>query len=347
MPNALNTIIRSDGPTITDIVTKMRSNEYFVDNSFQRRLVWSEKQKVRLIETILIGFPMPEIYLWQQPAQPKSGKQRSSIVDGQQRLTAITQFIANEWPLKTRFLDVDNRASKFAGKDWKALPDELKQQVWDYVINVRKIPSSVADHDVRKVFRRLNETDRSLNPQELRHAEFSGPFIQTAEEIADLPIWKEWNFFSGAQIRRMQDIDFCNGLLVYLRTGVESDTAETLNTIYDIYNVTYKERISDRLTVKRVLKRIETVFSKSESAASLFKSVVHLYALFVFLHSRSGKLSDTTIARRLGEFATEYAKTRSASKLVREYRVGASYRTRSKASRERRIEALTHWVKQK
>ena len=71
----LNAIIQSERPSVTNIVTKMRSSEYFVDNSFQRRLVWTEKQKIRLIETILTNYPMPEIYLWQQPADPEIGRQ--------------------------------------------------------------------------------------------------------------------------------------------------------------------------------------------------------------------------------------------------------------------------------
>jgi len=114
----LNNIIHTERPSVTAIVAKMRTKEYFVDDSFQRRLVWTEKQKIRLIETILINYPMPEIYLWQQPSDPTTGNQSFSVVDGQQRLTAITAFVSNEFALKAVALDPDHRGEDYAGKYW-------------------------------------------------------------------------------------------------------------------------------------------------------------------------------------------------------------------------------------
>ena len=339
----INTIVNADRPTVSAVVEKIRSKEYFVDNSFQRKLVWSEKQKVRLIETILIGFPMPEIYFWQLSADANTGQQRSSIVDGQQRLTTITQFVSNEWPLKSKFLDKANQSADFADKSWNDLSAKRKREIWEYTIDSRRIPHSVTEVEVRRIFQRLNETDRSLNPQELRHAEFNGKFITNAERIADLKIWKDWKFFTLAQVRRMQDIELCNSFLVYLRSGISDDTPTALNAIYDLYNDTYKERNNDFNTVKIFLERMDGVFSRTEKVAKLFKSVVHLYALFATTQV-ARKISNDQLVLKLDKFATEYGKKKSKNKLVEKYRAASAYRTRSKSSREARVGALSEWL---
>ena len=76
-----------------------KSQEIVVDNSFQRKYVWTLKHQIKLIETILMGFPIPEIYLWQRNTNPETGETQFAIVDGQQRLGALTDFINNDFKL--------------------------------------------------------------------------------------------------------------------------------------------------------------------------------------------------------------------------------------------------------
>src|ERR1700683_3472776 len=106
-----------------------KKNGIYVDNSFQRRSVWVERNKARLIETILTGFPMPEIYLWLGKADPKTGLTKYSIVDGQQRLTAIRDFIANGFSLRSLYLDRKNRSASYADKSFKELSDADKEKI--------------------------------------------------------------------------------------------------------------------------------------------------------------------------------------------------------------------------
>ena len=112
---SLNEAINSKRENVTSVIKKMKDGDYFVDQSFQRKLIWTESQKVRLIETILMGYPMPEIYLWAQKSDPDSGNQLFSIVDGQQRLTSIRQFIAGEWALKKAAMHKDNGEQSYVG----------------------------------------------------------------------------------------------------------------------------------------------------------------------------------------------------------------------------------------
>jgi uncharacterized protein with ParB-like and HNH nuclease domain len=218
----LNETIQPDRRPINALNTSFVGGLVVVDNSFQRRSVWVQKNKVRLIETILKGFPMPEIYLWSGSPNPVTGQSISKIVDGQQRLTAIRDFIADQFPLKSSFLDEDDQNKDYANRKFSELPDLRKQQIWEYTITTRQIPSHVSREEIVAIFLRLNETDKSLNPQELRNAEFNGEFITTIEAIANLPFWKKHSVFNDAAVRRMGDLQFVSSILMYLRTGVET-----------------------------------------------------------------------------------------------------------------------------
>src|SRR6185312_5775651 len=215
---------------------------------------------------------------WQQAPDPESGNQLFSIVDGQQRLTTITQFASNEFALKASFLDDENQEADFANKFWKDLSDERKKGIWEYIINVRQIPSQVTIDEVRRVFTRLNETDRSLNPQELRNAEFNGEFITNAERLADIDLWKKWEFFPPGRVRRMGDIEYCSNLLVFLRSGVVEDAPASLNQVYDLYNDKYEDRDADYNDAVAVLTRIDKLAETEPAIKKLFLSNVHLYA---------------------------------------------------------------------
>ncbi len=340
----LNEIIQSDRKPVQEIVSRKREKKYFVDDSFQRKLVWTEKQKVRLIETILMNYPMPEIYIWAQEPDPESGEQNHSIVDGQQRITALEQFVSNEWPLKTSHLNPEHADESYACKFWKDLSDEQKKTIWGYYLNVRIIPNSVTKEQIQSVFRRLNETDRSLNPQELRNAEFNGEFITAAEEITNLSFWRKWNVFLDSQVRRMRDIEFASELLIFLRKGIVTDDARSINSMYDSYNDIYKEREEDIETVKLFLDFLDKTLEERKVLQKMFTRANDIYSLFCLFVSKKieGKSLEEYIDK-LCEFAMAYTNEKDHP-LIGQYTEGVSSRTRSKSNREKRFYALEDWI---
>lgn len=340
---SINALIQTSRLTLNVAVEHFRSQRYFVDNSFQRRLVWTERQKVRLIETILTGFPMPEIYLWQQPADPETGQQRHSIVDGQQRVTTIVQFVSNEWSLKPAYLNEENRLAPFAGRYWRDLMPETKQIVWDYVVNARTIPNEILDTTVRAMFTRLNETDRSLNPQEFRNAEFNGEFIKAAETVANDPHWQQWRVFNESQIRRMGDIELASSLLTVLRQGIVGETTESVNEIYDLYNDVYEQRDTDIAAIRSFLDAAETTYFANAQTKDFFTKTIHLYSLFCIHVILARTMTAADIVPRLNAFVQDYQEG-SQDELIETYRLGSSSRTRSRAQRNRRVDSLRRWV---
>ncbi len=96
------------------LVDGLKIQNIVVDNSFQRRYVWVERDRISLIETILLGYPIPEIYLWQNATDPDTSDTQYSVVDGQQRLGTVQSFINDEFKLNRGSLD--NTEATYSGK---------------------------------------------------------------------------------------------------------------------------------------------------------------------------------------------------------------------------------------
>ncbi|SLN12992.1 hypothetical protein AQS8620_00161 [Aquimixticola soesokkakensis] len=345
-----NNEIQPSRPNVTEILTKMRSSEYFVDQSFQRRLVWTDKQKVRLIETVLMEYPMPEIYLWEQVPDAETGQQNFSIVDGQQRLSTLREFTSNEWPLKAAFLDLEHQNADYAGKFWKDLSTDQRAAFFQYNINARRIPSAVTQAEIRKIFSRLNETDRSLNPQEMRHATLNGAFLTASLDIADSEEMKQLEIFTKDNIRRMADVEFASQLLGYERKGIVNDTPRSMNELYDEFSSEYSSAATDTSKVKSSLLKISEIFL-DHKVRNFFATQNYVYTLHTLLDTEQGVIPPASWRKPLAEFIEAYQAAPKdddpSSQIdvnISEFRKGAISRTRSKTSRTQRLFGLKNWI---
>ena len=139
-----------------------------VDNSFQRNYVWTKKNQVQLIESVLTGCPIPEIYLWNTGTNEDTGNTCYSIVDGQQRTGAIFQYISNGFKLTESALSTSNACyDRVKKRLFKDLEVDDKKAVWAYVFSVQIIRNDVNREDIVNMFLRLNSNNLTLNPQEL------------------------------------------------------------------------------------------------------------------------------------------------------------------------------------
>jgi hypothetical protein len=110
---------------------------------FQRKPVWSDRTKCYLIDTILNNMPMPEVYI--QVETDKSGNTKYSVVDGQQRMNAIVTFIDGEYSL------MEEECPQYASKEFKDLPDGVKQEFWNYQIVTRELPTKNPE-EIKEIF---------------------------------------------------------------------------------------------------------------------------------------------------------------------------------------------------
>lgn len=99
--------------------------------NFQRKFVWDTAKCVRLLESILLNYPVPPVYL----AETKDGKEE--VIDGQQRLTAIFEFLVDGYRLRKPYLAV--LREEVGGKTFSELRDDQRDRISDYNISIIKI----------------------------------------------------------------------------------------------------------------------------------------------------------------------------------------------------------------
>lgn len=240
---------------------------------FQRNLVWTNKQKSFLIDTILNGYPVPELYM--QDIVDENGQKVYIVVDGQQRITACLEFIRNEF-------EIDSKDSpSFADLMFDDLTIEQKKKIYSYSFVVRLLPE-MSDIELREIFSRLNRNNVVLNAQELRQATYWGQFIQTMNEIADDDIWRVLGIFTSKDIKRMLDVEFISELAIAALHGVQNKKL-TLDKYYELYEEEFPERDETKFIFNLVTREIagllpninKTRWSKKTDFYTLFVLLAH------------------------------------------------------------------------
>lgn len=159
---------------------------------FQRRRVWSKNQMDRFIESLLLGFPVPGIFLVEQPGK------KYLVLDGQQRLTTLASFYANQFKLSN--VDKDFQTLSYSG-----LTDEQRRTLDDTFIQavIIRAPESVDEYEsVYQIFERLNSGGTNLQPHEIRVALYGGPTVDAIRLLNDDA---DWRILYGAKNARLKD----------------------------------------------------------------------------------------------------------------------------------------------
>lgn len=155
---------------IIDLMSAMRSRRLTRSPFFQRNLVWRETHKREFIETIMAGLPFPQIFLARGKIDVEAMEAYTCVVDGQQRLTAIDEYILNKFPVH--------------GKLYSDLDSYEKEQFLKYKVAVIDFDLLEDDPRLREIFQRLNRTYYSLSTVEKVASEYSGSeFMVTARAI--------------------------------------------------------------------------------------------------------------------------------------------------------------------
>ena len=232
--------------SIKEINTMFSSGSLIVDESYQRRSVWGEKDKIRLIETILLKLVIPEVFFWKAETDPETGESVTHIVDGQQRIKAISSFIDNDYKLKSQYLLDEGIKEKYGNKFFKDLDPEVKTAFWNYRLMIIEISQESTKEEIVQVFRRLNLTDFNLNDQEKRNS-ISGDFAALARDLSENEIWEEKHLFNNTDIKRMKDVEFCGTLILLYRQGIIDQTDQKpLNQAYEDLQTGYTDAEDDK-----------------------------------------------------------------------------------------------------
>lgn len=264
---------------------------------FQRNPVWSKRQQSALIDTILLEYPIPELYM--QDITDAEGNQKYILVDGQQRIRAILDFLAND-------LELEDESPHWAGMTFEDLTGDDKKKVYEYNFVIRQLPD-IPDDEIRDIFQRLNRYTMTLNVQELRHATYWGPFIKLMEDISDYEFWNDSGIFSANDRRRMLDVEFISELSVAYLNGIQNKKKK-LEEYYQQYEELFDEATALQTMFVTVLGELAQVIPGLSKTRWRKKS--DFYSLFLAFARNVGQLplvAEKRAAARavLSEFAEQ------------------------------------------
>ena len=146
---------------------------------FQRNDVWKNRQKIELVESVLMGLPLPIFYF----NRDKNGK--LIVVDGRQRLTALFSYMEDEFSLKD--LKV---LSKDFEKKFSELPQIYQSKIEDFQLIAYEITPETPESVLYNIFDRVNRGGTSLNKQEIRNALYQGKSTQLLNDVVKSDLFK-------------------------------------------------------------------------------------------------------------------------------------------------------------
>jgi hypothetical protein len=257
---------------ISDVRDWNRANRLELQPDFQRNEVWSKAAQIALIDTILRNIPIPKIYIKSIIRKEQTYR---VVIDGQQRLTAILDFIENKLKLKSPHISF----VEYNGMTFSELPEETRNRILSYNIDFNEI-FNPTDEELRDLYARVNKYTVQLNKQELRRADFPGEFLNLAEELSDLDFFADNKFFSSGQKRRMLDIEYIEELLALLLEG-EQDKKDTLDDFCERYVIFPQGFFVIKTEFESILEDIRTLFSSGKALFDTrFKQKADFYSLF-------------------------------------------------------------------
>lgn len=271
--------------SINDFLQWDENKELVLSPKYQRKSVWNEKAQSYLIDTIIRGLPIPQVFV-RQKIDTQLRKTTREIIDGQQRLRAILKFYNDELPI----MRIHNK--EHAGKVYSELSEEDKLSFLDYQIPVELIKSS-DDNVIYDMFMRVNTNSVTLNRQELRNAKYWGDLKVLAYRLSSKwrNFFQEYSVFKDAQFIRMLDVEFITRLLRVTIEGIKTDTPKALDDFYNKY-----ESLENLDEIERqfneVLKKIEDIFLNELFGTKYFDKPNYLFTLFCFVLNHTSGITN-------------------------------------------------------
>lgn len=252
---------------------------------FQRLSVWNKKDRQLLVDTILRGMPLPNLFLWKRK---EGNKIIFDVIDGKQRIESLLEFTKAREPLSVKF-DPEND-SDWKSRDvyewtWKELQmyePKITGQFLSYKFPVVIVNGSLPD--VEQVFIRINSTGKKLTSQEILHAKWykNSDLLLTAESIAKSKKYEQYfidmGILSAGQITRMKAIELITEFMLSIKIQDVLDRKKALDSVIGVQAI-------NRNTIARLGREVKSVLDVIKSSfpdlyTSRFSKSSDFYALF-------------------------------------------------------------------
>ncbi|UII81592.1 DUF262 domain-containing protein [Flagellimonas sp. CMM7] len=221
----MNNIGSADNEKLLDLFNDLENETLILRPSFQRNLVWNNSHKESFLDTILRGFPFPEIYLADGEIDLETRVSKRMVVDGQQRLNTIFSYINGDIP--TRSIPL-----------FKDLTPKQQTDFYDYKIVVRDL-GRLDDNEIVEIFKRINSVSYALNAMEINNALYEGVFISTAQDVQGSESFTNLEMFSQNQYARMKDTEYILLIMATLEEGGYFTGNSEIERYIKLYNDEY------------------------------------------------------------------------------------------------------------
>ncbi len=193
-------------------LTHRLGKDLIIPPAFQRKYVWNKRQASRFIESLLMGLPVPGIFLFKDQKIKKQ-----LLVDGLQRLQTLSFFKRKQF--EGKLFGLADVADAWLGKTWDDLSledrDIIDQSVIHATIFQQDYPKE-KDRSIYEVFERINTGGMRLSAQEIRACVSFGPFSALLRQLND---HTSWRIIFGKPSPRLKDEELILRFFALLHAG--------------------------------------------------------------------------------------------------------------------------------
>lgn len=173
--------------SVDGVIKRLEKNQIIVPE-FQRKYVWDIKKASRFIESLIIGLPVPGIFL----SRDNKANNKMLIVDGQQRLLSLQKFYKGRFT-NDKVFKLTGVCQELEGLTYDTLSSDDQGRLDDAIIHATIIKQEAPEDDdssIYMVFERLNTGGMTLQPQEIRACIYYGEFNRVLNELVKTESWR-------------------------------------------------------------------------------------------------------------------------------------------------------------
>lgn len=250
-----------------------------LEPGFQRQSVWNERDRAKLIDSILRNYPLPAIFLYKRE---EDGNLVFDVIDGKQRLESILMFMGSmRGRFRTRTQLPGSEAIEWL--DWALLRRNGDQHlITGYEIPVIEVDGEIGD--IINVFVRINSTGKALTRQEQRHARYyNSAFLKEASRLANrLQGYFSVNgIFSPGQLSRMKHVELLCELMLSMVQGDVLNKKTALDRVMAATSFDGRQLAKASRMVTTTLNRVRRMFPHLK--ATRLRQVTDFYSLVVLI----------------------------------------------------------------
>ncbi len=221
---------------VRELISMVKEEKLLPKPEFQRRLVWSRDDKNHFLDSVLRGYPFPEIYLADGDVNLETGTGTQLLVDGLQRVSTLIQYFEGASELKLTTVS-----------PYRSLVEDDKKAFLQYDVAVRDL-GAISKDEIIEVFKRLNATKYSLLDIEVNNAVYAGALKRFCERIANHEFFRRHDVFTATDYKRMGDLRYVLGIVGTIVQGY-FNRDDAFESLLDRYNDEFsrESEIADRL----------------------------------------------------------------------------------------------------